>query len=91
MSPEQARGDTVDHRSDLFSLGSVLYALATGFPPFRAGSTMGVLNRITNDPPRPIRETIPDFPAGLEAIIMQLLEKDPSKRFQMAADVADPP
>jgi hypothetical protein len=88
MSPEQARGDTIDQRSDLFSLGSVLYALATGFPPFRAGSTMGVLNRITNEPPRPIRETIPDFPAGLEAIIMQLLEKDPSKRFQLAADVS---
>jgi Protein kinase domain len=88
MSPEQARGESLDHRSDLFSLGSVLYALATGFPPFRAGSTMGVLNRITNDAPRPIRETIPDFPADLENIIMQLLEKDRSKRFQMAADVS---
>jgi hypothetical protein len=88
MSPEQARGDSVDNRSDLFSLGSVLYSLATGFPPFRAGSTMGVLNRITNDPPRPIRETIPDFPVALERIIMQLLEKDPSRRFQLAADVS---
>jgi len=88
MSPEQARGDSVDNRSDLFSLGSVLYALATGFPPFRAGSTMGVLNRITNDPPRPIRETIPDFPVALEKIIMQLLEKDPSRRFHLAADVS---
>jgi serine/threonine protein kinase len=88
MSPEQARGETVDHRSDLFSLGAVLYTLATGFPPFRASSTMGVLNRIANDPPRPIRETVPDFPAALEAIIMQLLEKDPAKRFQLAADVS---
>ena len=88
MSPEQARGETVDGRSDLFSLGSVLYALATGFPPFRADSTMGVLNRITNHPPRPIRETIPDFPAELEKSIMQLLEKEPGKRFQLAADVS---
>jgi serine/threonine protein kinase len=88
MSPEQTRGETVDQRSDLFSLGSVLYTLATGFPPFRAGSTMGVLNRIANDPPRPIRETVPDFPAALEAIIMQFLEKDPAKRFQVAADVS---
>jgi signal transduction histidine kinase len=88
MSPEQARGDAVDHRSDLFSLGSVLYTLATGFPPFRADSTMGVLNRITNNPPRPIRETTPDFPADLEKIIMQLLEKEPGKRFQIAADVS---
>src|SRR5262245_15878073 len=89
MSPEQARGETVDHRSDLFSLGSVLYTLATGFPPFRAGTTMGVLNRISNDPPRPIRETIPDFPATLEAIVMQLLEKSPARRFQSASEVAD--
>lgn len=88
MSPEQARGEAVDHRSDLFSLGSVLYTLATGFPPFRADSTMGVLNRITNNSPRPIRETIPDFPAELEKVIMQLLEKDPGKRFQLAADVS---
>jgi serine/threonine protein kinase len=88
MSPEQTRGETVDQRSDLFSLGSVLYTMATGFPPFRAGSTMGVLNRIANDPPRPIRETVPDFPAALEAIIMQLLEKDPSGRFQIGADVS---
>jgi hypothetical protein len=88
MSPEQARGETVDPRSDLFSLGSVLYTLATGFPPFRAESTMGVLNRITNNSPRPIRETIPDFPPDLEKIIMQLLEKDPAERFQLAADVS---
>lgn len=88
MSPEQALGDAIDHRSDLFSLGSVLYTLATGFPPFRADSTMGVLNRISNQPPRPIRETNPDFPPALEKIIMQLLEKDPAKRFQLAADVS---
>ncbi|HKB01321.1 MAG TPA: protein kinase, partial [Gemmataceae bacterium] len=88
MSPEQARGEAVDARSDLFSLGSVLYTLATGFPPFRAGSAMGVLHRIINDPPRRIRETIPDFPPDLEAIIMQLLEKDPAKRFQLGADVS---
>jgi len=88
MSPEQARGETVDSRSDLFSLGSVLYTLATGFPPFRAESTMGVLNRINHHSPRPIRETIPDFPPALEKIIMQLLEKDPGKRFQLGADVS---
>ena len=88
VARSRARGETVDHRSDLFSLGSVLYTLATGFPPFRAGPTMGVLNRIANDPPRPIRETVPEFPAALETIIMQLLEKDPAKRFQLAADVS---
>jgi hypothetical protein len=90
MSPEQAHGDTlIDARSDLFSLGSVLYTLATGFPPFRSGTTMGVLNRISNDPPRPIRDTIPDFPPALERIIMQLLEKNPARRFQSADEVAN--
>lgn len=89
MSPEQARGETVDHRSDLFSLGSVLYALLTGSPPFRASTTMGVLNRITNDPPRRIREINPEVPAGLENIVMQLLEKNPARRVPSAAEVAD--
>src|SRR5881397_453354 len=55
MSPEQAEGRPVDHRSDLFSLGSVLYALCTGHPPFRASTTMAVLRRVTDYTPRPIR------------------------------------
>ena len=55
MSPEQARGEGVDTRSDLFSLGSVLYAMTTGRPPFRADTTYGILRRVTDDTPRPIR------------------------------------
>src|SRR5262245_8956965 len=56
MSPEQARGEGVDPRSDLFSLGSVLYTLCTGHPAFRAANTMAVLKRVCQDAPRPIRE-----------------------------------
>ena len=67
MSPEQARGEPVDQRSDLFSLGSVLYATCTGRPPFRAETTYGVLRRITDDEPRPIREIIQRFPNGFAA------------------------
>ncbi len=89
MSPEQAGGGAVDHRSDLFSLGSVLYALCTGHAPFRAATTMAVLKEVCDDTPRPIREVNPDIPDWLEAIIERLHAKDPADRFQTAAEVAD--
>jgi hypothetical protein len=87
MSPEQARGDALDHRSDLFSLGAVLYALATGVPPFRAPHPIGVLNRVLKDRPVPPRKLLPDLPRSLEAVVMQLLEKSPHKRPADAAEV----
>src|SRR5262249_53673097 len=89
MSPEQADGAKVDHRSDLFSLGSVLYTLCTGHAPFRAETTMAVLKRICADKPRPVREVNPEIPDWLEAIIRRLHAKDPADRFQTAAEVAD--
>ncbi len=88
MSPEQARGENIDARSDLFSLGSVLYALATGHSPFRAETTYGVLRRISDDHPRPIREINPEIPEWLSAIVERLHEKSPAERFQSAAEVA---
>src|SRR5436190_8743580 len=69
MSPEQARGDALDTRSDLFSVGSVMYAMCAGRPPFRAETPYGILRRITDDTPRPLREINPDIPDWLEAII----------------------
>jgi eukaryotic-like serine/threonine-protein kinase len=89
MAPEQTRGEPVDARADLFSLGSVLYALCTGRPPFRAETTMGVLRRVCDDAPRPIRETSPDVPGWLAAIIARLHAKDPADRYQTAAEVAE--
>jgi serine/threonine protein kinase len=62
MSPEQAKGDPLDCRSDLFSLGSVLYVMCTGRPPFRASTAYGVLKRVAEDDPRPIRDVIPEVP-----------------------------
>jgi serine/threonine protein kinase len=88
MSPEQAAGVPVDHRADLFSLGSVLYALCTGRPPFRAPGTLGVLRRVAEDRPRPIRDINPDIPEWLVALIDRLHEKAPADRFQSAAEVA---
>ncbi len=88
MSPEQARGEPVDPRSDLFSLGSVLYAMCTGRPPFRAETSYGVLRRITDEEPRPIREINPDIPDWLCGIVAKLMSKRPDDRFQSAHEVA---
>ncbi len=88
MSPEQANGDAVDHRSDLFSLGAVLYAMCTGRPPFRADTTFGILRRIRETAARPIREINPEIPDWLERIAMKLLAKDVAERFSSAAEVA---
>jgi serine/threonine-protein kinase len=89
MSPEQVRGEPCDGRSDLFSLGSVLYAMCTGHEPFRAESVYGVLQRIVNDSPRPIREQNAAAPAWLERFVGKLMAKDRADRFQSAADVAE--
>jgi len=88
MSPEQAAGQAIDPRSDLFSLGSVLYALCTGRPPFRAAAALAVLKRVCEETPRPIREINPDIPQPVCRIIDRLLAKDPAQRFQTAAEAA---
>lgn len=89
MSPEQARGETVDHRSDLFSLGSVMYAAATGHSPFRSETVFGVIKRVCESTPRPIRETNPTIKGWLCRFIEKLHSKDPAERFQSAQEVSD--
>lgn len=89
MSPEQARGETVDQRSDLFSLGSVMYAMCTGRPPFRAETSFGVLRRITDSEPRSLREVNSDVPLWLCCMIEKLHAKLPSDRYESAGEVAD--
>ncbi|TXT39461.1 MAG: putative serine/threonine-protein kinase pknB [Planctomycetota bacterium] len=86
MSPEQASGEPTDGRSDLFSLGAVLYFMATGHPPFRAERAMAVLHRICHDQYRPVCEIAPHIPDELTDVIDRLLEKKPSRRFASAAD-----
>jgi hypothetical protein len=89
MSPEQAAGEPVDARGDLFSLGSVLYMMCTGHAPFRASGTMAVMKRVIEDTPRPVREVNPEIPDWLDAIIAQLHAKKPADRLQSATEVAD--
>jgi serine/threonine protein kinase len=88
MSPEQARGEAVDHRADLFSLGSVLYACCTGVPPFRGSTALAVLSHVSEKEPASLRSLNADVPAWLEAFIARLMAKDPAHRFQSAAEVA---
>jgi WD40 repeat protein len=89
MSPEQANGEHVEHRSDLFSLGSVLYTLCAGHPPFRANSMPAVLKRVCEETSRPLREVNRDVPDWLAAIIARLHAKSPAERYQSAAEVAE--
>jgi serine/threonine-protein kinase len=89
MAPEQARGEPTDHRADLFSLGSTLYTMCTGLPPFRAETPVAVVRRVSDDEPRPIRELNPEIPAWLEAIVERLHAKDPADRFASASELAD--
>jgi hypothetical protein len=88
MAPEQARGETVDQRADLFALGSTLYAMCTGHAPYRGGSCVAVLRQVSDTEPAPLRASRPDLPAWLEGIIHKLHAKDPARRFQSAAEVA---
>lgn len=88
MAPEQARGEAVDARADLFSLGAVLYTMATGRSPFRAPNTPAVLRKVCDEAPRPIRELNPAIPGWLDAIIGRLLAKHPGDRYSSAEVVA---
>lgn len=88
MSPEQVRGESLDPRSDLFSLGAVIYAMCTGQAPFRAETSYAVLRRITDHDPRPIREWNPEIPAWLEKLVTRLMAKSPLDRIQSAREAA---
>ena len=87
MSPEQAEGRIVDARSDLFSLGVVLFEMATGDRPFKGSSNVSTLSAILRDAPRPVTEVRTDFPREFERILRRALQKDPEQRYQTAKDL----
>lgn len=87
MSPEQARGEAVDQQSDLYSLGSVLYAMCTGHPPFRAETPYGVIRRIAEEEPASIQHQNSEIPGWLCQIVARLMARQKEDRFESAGEV----
>ena len=88
MSPEQVNGASVDHRSDIFSLGVVIYELAAGVSPYAAQEISGLMHEIVAASPPPPSASVPELPAMLDLIVARALAKDPASRYQSAAELA---
>lgn len=87
MSPEQARGQEVDGRSDIFSFGIVLYEMIAGQPPFTGVNALDIVSTILTQEPAPLRQHFPDLPAELQGIVSKALRKDPEQRYQHSKDL----
>ena len=87
MSPEQAEGRAVDQRTDIFSLGTMMYELATGQRPFQGDTSLSVLSAVLKDTPRPPVDLNPSLPSAVARVLKTCLQKDPDRRYQSAKDL----
>ena len=87
MPPEQVRGERADHRSDVFSLGCVLYEMVAGKRAFRGRTPADTLVAVLSSDPPDLAQSGPDIPPGVERVIRRCLKKNPDERFQSAQDV----
>ena len=88
MAPEQAAGHPADPRSDIYAVGSILYEMLTGVPPYDGDNVMEILHKKANEPPRPILELRPDVPAPVVALVERTMARDPGQRPQSMAELA---
>ncbi|NAZ87319.1 Stk1 family PASTA domain-containing Ser/Thr kinase, partial [Kineococcus indalonis] len=89
LSPEQARGETVDSRSDLYSTGCLLYEILTGRPPFTGDAPVAVAYQHVSEQPKPPSELVPNIPPAVDQVVLMALSKDREHRYQSASDFAD--
>ena len=88
MSPEQVRGQTTDHRTDIFALGAILYEMLSGKRAFKRDSSVETMNAILKEEPEELQEISPNLSPGLDRVVRHCLEKNPVQRFQSAGDIA---
>ena len=88
MSPEQVRGKAVDHRSDIFAFGAILYEMLAGQRAFQKPTSAETMTAILNEEPAPISQLTPQTPPALQRMVQRCLEKNPDQRFQSASDLA---
>src|SRR5438093_11744452 len=89
LSPEQAQGEPVDHRSDIYSLGVVLYEALTGSPPFQAGSPVAVAYKHVRESPTLPSRVVPEIPSDLEAVVLKAMAKHPANRYASAQEMRE--